>query len=232
MIPPSHRVAEVHARINCNANWIVFIGQRLRDVKNNAKRTSRRVETPEVAGAQAEFHDAVPSADSNLVFHDIVEPSPPTDGYSESTDITLAPFDLGNISVCPFSQTPTASPTAQPRFPMTVFSALYLNGRILGLSCSTTVPARSSLPSPQVPLPLHPTPMQLMTIHASWIDRFPLSTMRNNLITMSGMMDEEEFLSDVFMGPSFTIKPGCATWDPRAWRMEKCFADKWGYLFL
>jgi len=72
--------------------------------------------------------------------------------------------------------------------------------------------------------------MQLTTIHARWIDRIPFPKMRDNLITLFGMLDDEEIIADIFTIPSFAITPGCASWDPRAWKIEKPFADKWGYL--
>jgi hypothetical protein len=55
--------------------------------------------------------------------------------------------------------------------------------------------------------------------------------MRDNTINLSAIIDEDEFSKDLFTMPSFTITPGAATWDPRAWRIEKPFADKWGFLF-
>ncbi|KAF2180554.1 hypothetical protein K469DRAFT_274587 [Zopfia rhizophila CBS 207.26] len=103
---------------------------------------------------------------------------------------------------------------------------------MLGLSYGTTVPAKSLPVASDIPPPLHPTPLQLITIHARWIDRFPFPKMRNNMISMSSIVDDEEFLSDLFTIPSFNLTPGRATWDPRAWKIEKSFAEKWGYLFF
>ncbi len=55
--------------------------------------------------------------------------------------------------------------------------------------------------------------------------------MRDNLITLTGIMDEDEFLKDMFSMESFSIKPGNPSWDPAGWVMEKRFSKKWGYLF-
>ena len=114
---------------------------------------------------------------------------------------------------------------------LSVLTALYINGQILGLSCYTATAARSSPVSLDVPLTLHPTPTQLLTVHFSGIDRFPFPKFRDNVINMSGIVDEEELTGDLFTMPSFSITPGAPSWDPRAWKIEKFFADKWGFLF-
>ena len=115
--------------------------------------------------------------------------------------------------------------------PLTVFGALYINGQILGLTCFSTVAARSPSTSMDVPLPLQPTPTQLLTIPLNGIDRFPFPKMRDNFINMSGVLDEEEFSYDLFTMPSFSIMPGAVSWNPKAWKIEKPFAEKWGFLF-
>jgi len=51
------------------------------------------------------------------------------------------------------------------------------------------------------------------------------------MINMSSIIDDEEFTEDLFMMDSFTITPGCASWDPRSWKLVKGrFAEKWGHL--
>jgi hypothetical protein len=116
-------------------------------------------------------------------------------------------------------------------YPLTIFGALFLNGQVLGLRCTTGSPAKKSVPVPaHVPLPLHPTPTQLTTIHISGIDMFPFPQMRDNLISMSALIEEEDFVRDLSIMPSFSIVPGGAPWDPRAWKIERPFADKWGFL--
>ncbi|OQV03753.1 hypothetical protein CLAIMM_08756 [Cladophialophora immunda] len=114
----------------------------------------------------------------------------------------------------------------------TVFSALYINGAVLGLRSCSAVPALSSPASPNVPLSLQPTTTQLLTIHQPGIDRFPFAKMRDNLINMCAVIDEEDFTRDLFTMPSFNITPGLASWDPKAWKIERYFADKWGFLFF
>ena len=100
----------------------------------------------------------------------------------------------------------------------------------MGLTCGTVVPAKSP-PCPEIPEPLRPTALQLTTIHARWIDRFPFPKMRDNLISLSGIIEEEEFLRDLFSMQSFSIQPSKPGWDPNAWSIGKAFAEKWGYLF-
>lgn len=115
--------------------------------------------------------------------------------------------------------------------PMTVWAALYINGSILGLTCAMCFPAKSKPAMPNVPAILHPTALQLYSIHPPWIDRFPFPRMRDNLITLIGLLEEEEFLQDLFCMSSFKIKSGGASWDPNSWSISKSFCKKWGFLF-
>ena len=115
--------------------------------------------------------------------------------------------------------------------PPSVFTALFDNGAMMGLTCGSVVPAKSSKVGSGIPEPLQPTALQLTTIHSRWIDRFPFPKMRDNLITLNGIIDDEEFLRDLFSMESFHINPGKAGWDPSAWVIGKQFQQKWGYLF-
>lgn len=115
---------------------------------------------------------------------------------------------------------------------MTVIGAMYVNGIILGLNSCTVVPQRSSPAGLDVPYSLQPTYLQLSTMHQPGIDRFPFPRMRDNMINLYTQIDEEEFGHDLCLMPSFTITPGMAPWDPKAWNIEKYFAKKWGYLFF
>jgi hypothetical protein len=115
--------------------------------------------------------------------------------------------------------------------PTSVYAALFYNGAMMGLSCSSNVPHKSLPQGPDVPLSLHPTALQLGTFHVSWIDRFPFAKMRDNFISMAGIINEEEFLCDLFSMDSFRIKEGKPGWDPNGWIMGKEFGRKWGFLF-
>lgn len=46
-----------------------------------------------------------------------------------------------------------------------------------------------------------------------------------------GVVDPEEFLCDMFNGPSFVLEGGGASWDPKVWSIEESFRNKWGFLF-
>ncbi|CRG92404.1 hypothetical protein PISL3812_09463 [Talaromyces islandicus] len=115
--------------------------------------------------------------------------------------------------------------------PMTVWAALYINGSMLGLTCAMCFPSKSKPAASNIPANLHPTALQLYSIHPPWIDRFPFPRMRDNLITLIGLLEEEEFLQDLFCMSSFKIKPGGVSWDPNAWTISKSFCAKWGFLF-
>lgn len=221
-----------------NANWSDVQGKRLREAKDNAKQAPEESET---RGGTSGGESQVVVSEGGLSSHcaqaavDLLVCNNDTTTTECSIDPILMNSDARHFEHCPsISAVHTiVSPSpSQPHFPMTVFSALYINGQILGLSCSTTVPGRSPSVGPVVPVPLHPTELQLVTIHPLWIDRFPCPKVRNNIISLCGIMDEEEFIKDIFLMPSFTLEPGRMPWDPRAWKIEKCFAEKWGYLFV
>ena len=112
-----------------------------------------------------------------------------------------------------------------------VFAALFNNGRILGIPCGIQVPILSRPCTAKVPLSLRPTHTQMHILHIPWIDRFPFPKMRDSVIQLSGIIDEEEFLGDLFTTDSFTILPGSVSWDPMRWIVAKPFEEKWGYLF-
>ncbi|KAF2999736.1 hypothetical protein E8E13_004389 [Curvularia kusanoi] len=122
--------------------------------------------------------------------------------------------------------------TAQLSLPLNVFTALFLNGQILGIVCSTTMASKSPPPTASIPLSLRPTASQLTTVHFQWIDRLPFPKLRDSLIRLQGVVDLDEFLNDIFVAPSFSIRRGAESWDPRAWSMEGVWAKKWGWLFF
>jgi hypothetical protein len=182
---------------------VMCVGQRLRDAKNNAKHAPSCTETPRRDEAQHsdESHATVSSArPTQLASLDTLTPASwvsknlysATEEFLNQSGFGLPPFDIGNISVCANLTAPIPSPTTSPPAPITVLGALYINGRILGLTCSCSVPGRSLPVSDDIPRPLHPTDLQLTTIHARWIDRVPFPKMRDNLITVFGMLDDEE----------------------------------------
>ena len=120
---------------------------------------------------------------------------------------------------------------AFPSPQLSVFGALWDNGAMLGISCCCDATWRSKPASPEIPIPLQPTHLQQMKVHFTWIDRFPFPRMRDNMISLSGVFNEEDFLESLFKQPSFTLKPGGLSWDPSAWKIAKDFGATWGYLF-
>lgn len=113
----------------------------------------------------------------------------------------------------------------------TVYSALFHNGVILGISCGTSSVSKSRLAQSHVPEPLRPTQFQLDNVHFTWIDRFPFPEFRDRMILFSDSLNSEDFLGDMFTTTSFTITPGAVSWDPKAWHVGPQFKRKWNYLF-
>ncbi len=116
-----------------------------------------------------------------------------------------------------------------------IYSALVQHGLMQGTGCpdsndETTSP-REYLSLPEA---LQPTPLQLVTSHKRWIDRFPFPRLRDNLILLNGLVDLEDFVRDLFGMASLLLRSDLrrATWDSTAWTMGTGFAKKWGYLFL
>ncbi|KAE8443039.1 hypothetical protein EG329_002433 [Mollisiaceae sp. DMI_Dod_QoI] len=103
----------------------------------------------------------------------------------------------------------------------TVYSALFHNGVILGLSCGTSSVAKSKPALPHVPEPLRPIQYQLDNVHFQWIDRFPLPALRHRMILFSDSLSSEDFLADMFTATTFTITPGAVSWDPSAWHKAR-----------
>ncbi|KAH6612150.1 hypothetical protein C7974DRAFT_91994 [Boeremia exigua] len=147
---------------------------------------------------------------------------------SSSADTHLADPDLlpNNLHVLP------SLLSTQLTLPMTVWTALFLNGQILSIPCSAIIASKSSPSTPSTPITLRPTASQLTTVHFQWIDRLPFPKLRDSLIKLQSVVDMDEFLNDIFVAPSFKIRKGGESWDARAWSMEAGWAQKWGWLFF
>ena len=153
------------------------------------------------------------------------------DGEAKRNDYIPIPWSpLGAMTVVHLPLL-KSSETVTAEIPPSIFSALYNNGALMGLTCGTTIPSKSVPVTPDIPSSLHPTALQLTTIHPRWIDRWPFHKFRDNAIILNGLFDEEAFLSDLFSMESFSLKPGRPGWDPTAWYIGKRFAEKWGFLF-
>ena len=130
-------------------------------------------------------------------------PTPPASSSSSS--------ECSSPSRIPFSSTCLSASSALLPLPsdqhflpdsevsrVTVYAAMFKNGSMLGLKCSLTSTSKSKPASSLIPAPLHPTPLQLTTVHLQWIDRFPFPRMRDNMIILAGIIDDEEFMGDLF----------------------------------
>ncbi|TVY52814.1 hypothetical protein LCER1_G004412 [Lachnellula cervina] len=109
----------------------------------------------------------------------------------------------------------------------TLFSALFHNGVILGLACSTSCISMSLPTAVHVPESLRPTPLQVRRVHFQWIDRFPFPRMRDSMIEHCDSYSAEDFLGDIFSVSTFHIKPGYMSWDPEGWNVQEDFREKW-----
>ncbi|KAJ9612415.1 hypothetical protein H2200_004012 [Cladophialophora chaetospira] len=155
---------------------------------------------------------------------------------SSSSNTTDTPSQSSSPASSGFTRDSRASMGADSRLltrrVSNVHAALFNNGTILGLRCGIQVPVLSPPCTDKIPLPLHPTQLQMTVLHIPWIDRFPFPKMRDNAITHScNGFDDEEFFCDIFTRESFEIKPESYSWDPTAWVMTNSFRDRWGFLF-
>ena len=112
-----------------------------------------------------------------------------------------------------------------------VVGALGICGSFLGIVCGMLDFDRSSRPASSIPEMLNPTPLQLITPHYRWIDRLPFPRLRDNLILLANIVELEELFMDFLTIETFTIDEGRPPWDPKAWRPNAEFREKWGYLF-
>lgn len=201
-----------------------WLGQRIREAKSLEHQAARQPESQREndTGDPSLYPDTVA-----IVQHDLLD----------VVDLT-ASGDKILGSLPPNTQAPSNRPHEfvpnlgyEVPIQLTLSGALFINGQILGLPCCLLIPARSAPATPDIPLPLRPTAIQLTTIHTTSIDRFPFPRFRDKYINMNSLFDEEELTRDLLLAPSLTITPGCVPWDPRAWKMSRAFADKWSFLF-
>lgn len=145
-------------------------------------------------------------------------------GCSSSSRLSHSPSSTGLISRL-------NARISQPIVNHTIYSALFHNGVILGLACSSSNMSKSRPAPPNTPESLRPISLQMEQVHFEWIDRFPMPNLRHSMIRFSDVINNEEFLADIFTGQTFTIQPGRPSWDPDAWEVTPEFKEKWGYLF-
>ncbi|KAF1995436.1 hypothetical protein P154DRAFT_346015 [Amniculicola lignicola CBS 123094] len=207
--------------------------KRLREAKTNAKQApGEAAETRAGSDTHTTERALVATA---ARFHQSPDTTAFCFPYGNTTEDTEDWLSLTSSSEDVDGVAPAYMPlslNSQPVFAPTVFTAMFINGTILGLKCGVTIPSKSSPPSINVPPSLRPTALQTMTIHPQWFDRFPFPGVRDNLISACGFLDEEALMQDLFSVPSFHVKSGYEPWDPKGWSIERSFAEKWGFLFL
>lgn len=95
------------------------------------------------------------------------------------------------------------------------------------------------IPTPDTPPPaFKPTPYQLATPHAGWIDAYPCPAFRDNLIRYQSVYDEDDFCDDLlgglYEGYNDIENRGCLVWGEPwmvdSWEFTQGFVDKWGFL--
>lgn len=133
------------------------------------------------------------------------------------------------------SSTPSINhPGTDPYFlnmpSFTLFSALHNNSRLLGISCLFPSPRQSPPGTTDLPLALHPIPLQLENYHLPYIDCLPLPVLRHNLILFNGLFDDETFCYDLTTS-SNCIAKGSQSWDPSGWVISEGFKERWTFLF-
>ncbi|KAF2837992.1 hypothetical protein M501DRAFT_936910 [Patellaria atrata CBS 101060] len=127
-----------------------------------------------------------------------------------------------------------------------VLRGILTNMTILNLLSTLPLECGGALNLPQHPYPdsssvllsLLPTPLQILTQHAPWIDIFPSATVRDNLIRNQGYYDDEELCHDMvgglYEGFDEVQRYGMVVWnDPWAaegWGVTEGFVQEWGFL--
>jgi len=50
------------------------------------------------------------------------------------------------------------------------------------------------------------------------------------MILLADEFSTEEFLAELFIGETWQIREGAASWDEEAWIPGEAFREKWGFL--
>jgi len=133
----------------------------------------------------------------------------------------------------PLSSSPLSDVRFLPDPAIAIHAALWNHGIILGIPCDyNACLSRRQSPQAGIPSSLLPSPLQLSTTHLTWIDRFPFPRLRDNMILLSDILDQQAFQMDIFITRTLVLAEGRKSWEEGAWRMTKEFAARWGYLFL
>ena len=107
------------------------------------------------------------------------------------------------------------------------------NCRFMGSCPLFTTPYQSD----NLPGSLKPTPLQLNTPHADWIDLFPSPRMRDNAIRTQHQFSNLDLCADVLSSLSGKqndtdsgLRVWSNPWEPDGWELTEGFVRKWGFL--
>lgn len=99
---------------------------------------------------------------------------------------------------------------------------------------SLSGPARPAAPYPRF---LQPTSTQVSVVHHPWLDLFPFPVMRDRALRAieSGLLDEDEFCSDLVEADGGSASEiSLIVWgdssDPAGWEASEPFLEKYGWL--
>ncbi|TPX16284.1 uncharacterized protein E0L32_003933 [Thyridium curvatum] len=123
-----------------------------------------------------------------------------------------------------------------------IFIAMASNAKSIGLSMDDLrhdilSPFVSYQPAKSVvPPTLEPTALQRTTIHHPWLDLYPMSSVRDALISRMWQYDEDELCHDLFGSCSKDQKSAGfliwgEPWDPMAYEITPRVLYKWAWLF-
>ncbi|KAL4961594.1 DUF3425 domain-containing protein [Aspergillus stella-maris] len=92
-----------------------------------------------------------------------------------------------------------------------------------------------SLPAVDLPPSLRPTDMQRSHLHHPWLDFFPFTRLRDNLIQNEDTMDDTQLCRDIMGFWTMPSETNCLMvwgnpWDPMNWEITEIFLQKWGRL--
>ena len=99
-----------------------------------------------------------------------------------------------------------------------------------------------NMPTPQLPdhlIPpsLRPTQCQRRIPHHPWLDFFPFPNMRDNLIAVQDIIDDDDLCHDLMAfwdtrNTGATLLVWGPSWEPENWEVTPAFLQKWGYLLI
>ncbi|KAJ5345161.1 hypothetical protein N7452_003165 [Penicillium brevicompactum] len=97
-----------------------------------------------------------------------------------------------------------------------------------------------NMPTPQLPellIPpsLRPTQCQRLIPHHPWLDFFPFPNMRDNLIAVQDLIDDDDLCHDLMAfwdtrNTDATMLVWGPSWEPDNWEVTPAFLKKWGFL--